>query len=96
MILQKLVAEVVDGNTETIDIFALSIRGIINESQEERATGIINNLTPQLLKGIQQSKENVRKEECLDICTDLFKRYGLIILKNPALVNRDVMMQSIN
>lgn len=49
-----------------------------------------------MLKGIQSSKDNVRKEECLDICTDLFKRYGLIILRNPALVNRDVMMQAIN
>ncbi len=37
MILQKLATEVVEGNTETIDIFSLSIRGIINESQEERA-----------------------------------------------------------
>lgn len=52
MILQKLVTEVVDGPKETIDIFALSIRGIVNESSEERANGIISTLAPSLLKGI--------------------------------------------
>jgi hypothetical protein len=52
IILQKLATEVVEGNTETIDIFALCIRGIISESQEERANGIITTLYPLLLKGI--------------------------------------------
>ena len=52
MILNKLASEVVEGSTETIDIFALSIRGIINESQEDRARGIIDTLYPILMKGI--------------------------------------------
>jgi hypothetical protein len=52
MILQKLATEVVEGNTETIDIFALCIRGIINETSEERSQGIITTLYPMLLKGI--------------------------------------------
>jgi len=38
-------------------------------------------LYPLLLKGIEVMKENIRKEECLDICSDLFKRFGLIILR---------------
>lgn len=41
MILSKLATEVVEGNPETIDIFSLCIRGIINETQEDRAAGII-------------------------------------------------------
>lgn len=86
----------VEGNTETIDIFALCIRGIISESQEERANGIISTLYPLLLKGIQTSKENVRKEESLDICTDLFKRFGLIILRQSGIINKDTLMQAIN
>jgi hypothetical protein len=81
IILNELAKNVVESSMETIDIFSLSIRGIINESQEERAPGIIHTLYPYLLKGIQQAKETNRKEECLDICTDLFKRYGLIILR---------------
>ena len=52
MILQKLATEVVEGNTETIDIFALWSRGIINETSEERSQGIITTLYPMLLKGI--------------------------------------------
>ena len=52
---------------------------------------------PFLLKGIQaNTKDTIRKEECLDICTDLFKRYGLIILRQPGIVNKDMLMQAIN
>jgi hypothetical protein len=49
-----------------------------------------------LLKGIQASKENIRKEESLDICTDLFKRFGLIILRQSGIINKDQLMQAIN
>lgn len=105
MILEKLADEITneidDGGKkaltiETIDIFALTVRGIINESQEERAIKIINCLYPFLLKGIDQSKENIRKEECLDICSELFKIHGLIILRQPTNVNRDQLMKVIN
>jgi len=53
-------------------------------------------LYPPLLKGIESAKENVRKEECLDICTDLFKRYGLFILRNSGIINKDNLMKAIN
>lgn len=42
------------------------------------------------------SKEAVRKEECLDICTDLFKRFGLVILRQSGSINKDTLMQAIN
>jgi hypothetical protein len=96
MILKKLATEVVEGKTETIDIFALCIRGIVNESTEERANGIITTLYPLLLKGIEQSRENQRKEECLDICSDLFKRFGLFILRQQNIINKDSLMKAIN
>lgn len=35
-------------------------------------------------------------EECLDICTEVFKRFGLIILRQPNLVNKDALMNAIN
>ena len=37
--------------------------------------------------GIEQKSIEV-KEECLDICTELFKRFGLIILRQPNLVDK--------
>lgn len=36
------------------------------------------------------------KEECLDICSEIFKRFGLIILRTPSLVNKDTLMNAIN
>lgn len=105
IILRKLASEIVDGKTETIDIFSLCIKGIINESlddrssgknQDERASGIISTLGPYLLKGIDTSKEDKVKVECLDISTELFKRFGLFILQKPDIINRDTLMRAIN
>lgn len=81
---------------ETIDIYSLSIRGIIQDSPEEKAQNIINTVYPHLLKGIETSKEALRRENCLEICTDLFKCYGHIILRQPGNVNKDVLMRAIN
>ena len=89
MILEKLVTEIVQGQTETIDINTLTVRGIVNETQDESAQGVITTLIPWLVKGVEQSTDNLRKEECLDVFTDIFKRFGLIMLRQPNLFNRD-------
>jgi hypothetical protein len=44
MILQKLASEIVDGDEKTLDIFSLTVRGLVNESSDESATGIITTL----------------------------------------------------
>jgi len=44
MILQKLASEIVDGEETTLDIFSLTVRGLVNESSDESATGIITTL----------------------------------------------------
>ena len=48
-----------------------------------------------LISGIERGGTEV-KEECLDICTEVFKRFGLIILRQPNLVNKEVLMNAIN
>ena len=53
MILQKLAQDIVDGDEKTIDIFSLTVRGIINESEDESAASIIQTLQPQMLRGIE-------------------------------------------
>ena len=47
------------------------------------------------MRGIDQGGPQV-KEECLDICTEVFKRFGLIILRQPNLVNKEILMNAIN
>ena len=72
----------------TLDIFALTVRAIINETQEEGAESIIETLQPDMLKGIEAGSAAC-KAECLDVCTDLFKRFGLFMLRKQSLLNRD-------
>ena len=88
MIVQKLADAIVSGNDETLDIFSLTVRGIINEAQEQSAVSLIQTLYPSVYRGIEQGAAPV-KEECLDICTDLFKQFGLIILRQQGLINKD-------
>jgi hypothetical protein len=71
------------------------VRGIINESSEDSASGLISNLMPHMIRGIETKGNNI-KEECLDILTDVFKRFGIFILRQQQLVNKDVLMRVIN
>jgi hypothetical protein len=48
-----------------------------------------------MMKGIE-TKSVAIKEECLDICTDLFKRFGIFILRQQQLVNKEAIMRAIN
>lgn len=95
MIVTKLVTEIVDGSPEALDIFSLTVRGVVNDCTDSYAPNLISTLNPYLLKGIDKGAATV-KEECLDICTEIFKRFGLIILRQPNLVNKEQMMQAIN
>lgn len=56
---------------------------------------LIQTLYPNIYKGIDKGSPQV-KEECLDICTDLFKAFGLIILRQQGLINKDQLMRVIN
>jgi hypothetical protein len=87
--------EIVDGDQKTLDIFSLTVRGIVNESSEDSAVGIISNLLPHMTRGIETKGNNI-KEECLDILTDLFKRFGMFLLRQQQLANKDVLMRVIN
>lgn len=54
MILQKLAHVIVEGKDDaTLDIFSLTVRGIVNETREDTAEGIIETLQPYMLKGIE-------------------------------------------
>jgi hypothetical protein len=90
-----LAADIVDGDQKTLDIFSLTVRGIVNESSEDHASGIISTLQPQMIHGIESKGNNI-KEECLDILTDLFKRFGMFLLRQQQLLNKDTLMRVIN
>lgn len=95
MIMTKLINEIVDGQPEALDIFSLTVRGVVSDCSDSYATSLIATLYPKLREGIERGSTEV-KEECLDICTELFKRFGLIILRQPNLVDKNVLMNAIN
>ena len=72
---------VVEGEKETRDIYSMAIRSINNEINEEYAISMIKSVYPRLAKGLQHEEEV--REECLEILSDIFKRFGSLLLKNP-------------
>ena len=95
MIVTKLVTEIVDGSPEALDIFSLTVRGVVNDCTDSYAPNLISTLYPYLQRGIEMGPSTV-KEECLDICTEIFKRFGLIIQRQQNLVNKEHLMNAIN
>ena len=63
---------------ETIDINSLTVRGIVQKTKDECSNGVFTLIQP-LVKCIETTKDNRRREESLDILTDIFKKFGLLI-----------------
>ena len=95
MIVTKLITVIVGGQLEALDIFSLTVRGVVNDCGESYAPSLISTLYPHLHRGIDNGVTQV-KEECLDICTEVFKRFGLIILRQPSLVDAAQLMNTVN
>ena len=95
MIVTKLITEIVSGKLEALDIFSLTVRGVVSDCSDSYAPTLISTLYQHLVTGIERGCTEV-KEECLDICTEVFKRFGLIILRQPNLVNKETLMNAIN
>mgnify|MGYP006906972186 CR=1 FL=1 len=83
MIVKKLGEEVTDTapeKLETLDIFSLAIRSIINDADEGLAQPLISNLSPNLLAGISGKNSKIQAE-CVDITTELIKKFGSLIAR---------------
>ncbi len=93
MVVEKMAERVVEGEKETRDIYSLAIRSIIAEINEEFAVGMIKAVYSKLIKGMATADEV--REECLDIMSEIFKRFGSLLLKNSTLVNKDELMRVI-
>lgn len=93
--MKKLIQEIVNPALEARDIFSLTVRGVVNDCSDSYAPTLITTLYDHLVSGIETGKTEI-KEECLDICTEVFKKFGLIILRSPNLINKEQLMNAIN
>jgi len=91
LILEKLAYEIVEGKEETLDIFTLTVRGIVMEAKEEFASSLIKTLGAYLIKGLEYSSPLV-KGECMEIFSDIFKRFGGFILRQQTLIDKTRLM----
>ena len=94
-ILEKLMNEIVTGDPEISDIFALTVRAIVSECQDQTAPAMIQKIYKSLIHGIGSKYENVTWE-CLEICTEVFKKFGLLIQRQQNLVDKQALMSAIN
>lgn len=91
----KVINPTVDGKV-TRDIYSLAIKSIIGEVQEDHTAQImIKTVCPKLKDGL--TKDDDVREECLDILSEIFKRFGQVILRQQqnALLNKDELMHLI-
>jgi len=96
-IVNKLITDIASASKpEALDILSLTVRGIVTDCSESYAPTLIATVAPSLLRGVESVASPQVQEECLDICTEIFKRFGLIILRQPTLVNKDQLMNAIN
>mmetsp|Transcript_14247 Transcript_14247/g.24233 ORF Transcript_14247/g.24233 Transcript_14247/m.24233 type:complete len:247 (-) Transcript_14247:3045-3785(-) len=98
LIVESLASDVVDSKKKEVrDIFSLAIRSTIDELKDQAAMNMIKTVYPKLEKGLQSQgsdKEEVQ-EECLDILSEIFKKFGGLLQKNNNLVNKDQSMSLI-
>ena len=79
---------------ETIDINSLTVRGIVQKTKDESANGVFTLIQP-LVKCIEQTKDSRRREESLDILTDIFKKYALLSQRQAGMFNKESLMKTI-
>ena len=95
MIVEKL-AEMVtgEGKKEVRDIYSLAIRSTIQELKDKEAANMIRTVYSKLIKGLKTGSDDV-KEEVLEILTEIFKKFGNLLIKNQNLVNKEELMKVI-
>jgi hypothetical protein len=86
---------VVTGEKEVRDIYSLAIRGIIGEISDDNAQSMIKTVYPRLIQGFGASYTEDVREECLDILTEIFKKFCFLLLKKDDLVKKDELMKLI-
>ena len=93
MIVETLADKVVgDGKKDVRDVYSLAIRSIIHQLHDLAAVNMIRAVYPKLMKGLKNGVEEV-KEECLEILTEIYKNFSMLLIKQNNLVNKDDTLQ---
>ncbi len=86
---KKLCSLVLDGKDALRDVYSIGLKTLIADVPESMGQMVAEQLTNKLLTGIGKQDSEAVQRECLDIMTDLLRRFGHL----NALSHNEVMKQ---
>ena len=92
-ICEKLCDLILDGNGDLRDIYSIGLKTLIADVPEKIGAVISSKLCTRLIGGIAQDKNTDVKLECLDILSDLLKRFGKTVDNSHEAIMRTVQRQ---
>eukprot|EP01022_Parablepharisma_sp_SALTPOND_P017577 TRINITY_DN282_c0_g2_i1.p1 TRINITY_DN282_c0_g2~~TRINITY_DN282_c0_g2_i1.p1 ORF type:complete len:1310 (+),score=174.23 TRINITY_DN282_c0_g2_i1:9683-13612(+) len=94
MIANKLTECVVKGAEEFRDIYSTCLKTLISEADESFGKTMCSALLEPLIEGTGHKTDAV-KEQCIELTNDLLKRFNVVLVHNPGLMNRDLLMNNL-
>ena len=96
MIVETLAQMVTDpkGTKEVRDVYSLAIRNTLQELNDKSAVKLIRTIYPKFVIGMQTGNDEIT-EECLDILSEVAKKFPHLIMKNPNILNKDELLNFI-
>jgi cullin-associated NEDD8-dissociated protein 1 len=79
---EKLGSLLLDGNGQLTDIYSIGLKTMISDAPDELGQLVADDLCPRLLNGISRASSEDVKRECLDIMSDLLRRFGHLFEKD--------------
>lgn len=76
---------------EMREVYALAIRNTIQELNDKSAIKLIRTIYPKFIIGMQTGNDEIT-EECLDILSEVAKKFPGLLMKNPNIMNKDELM----
>jgi len=94
MIANKLTECVVKGSAEFRDVYATCLKTLIGEADESFGPSLCSALLDPLVKNTGHKMDEVT-EQCIDLTNDLLKRFNMVVVQNPKLINREALMKNL-
>jgi hypothetical protein len=92
----SLAGEIATGNAkDALDIYSLTLQNLVNAVKEQYGASMIRTLNNHLLKGLKTDSDEIR-QQCLDIFSDVFRRFGGVIVRQETLINKNELMKPIS
>lgn len=78
-ICNKLSSLIIDGKPELRDIYSIGLKTLINDVPDEMGNLVCRKLVEKLVIGINAVSNEDVKRECIEILSDLIRRFGHLV-----------------